>query len=459
MQVRLPWVLSRKRLITAVVLEGTLFVGLYYNLFQWRFDRWPGFSFRLTVLFTIWMLCSYVAGRFTSGDSKLQFGPELSLVKQITSTALVLAVTLVITFLSVWIFNRYSVEVTSRSFLIPFLGIFAVSSSIVQFLLDRFVSRQESTVSQTWFFVGSTFLFDKLQLSIRWSRLPVDLIQITPSELVTSAPKQIVFEQASVHDPEVISDLLGLQENGSTVTNLFDWSELILQRFPSTFLSDLDLLCRRFSKPAGAFQVRLKRVGDVIVSVVLLLLTSPLLLLISILIKLEDHGPIIYSQMRTGFHGQPYKIWKLRTMRVDAELMGVRWSSRADSRVTKIGAMLRRTRLDELPQLLCVLNGTMSLIGPRPERPEIDLELEKMIPFYKLRFNVRPGLSGWAQVNYPYGASFEDSANKLSYDLYYLRNFSFWLDLLILFKTIRLVFNAQGALPDSRSASMSSDDP
>jgi lipopolysaccharide/colanic/teichoic acid biosynthesis glycosyltransferase len=134
-------------------------------------------------------------------------------------------------------------------------------------------------------------------------------------------------------------------------------------------------------------------------------------------------------------------------MRVDAEQLGAQWVGRADPRITRIGRLLRVTRLDELPQLLAVLAGQMSLIGPRPERPEFETELERQIPHYALRHGLRPGLSGWAQVNYPYGASVEDTANKLSYDLYYLRNFSFWLDLLILVKTMRLVFNASGAVP------------
>ena len=119
----------------------------------------------------------------------------------------------------------------------------------------------------------------------------------------------------------------------------------------------------------------------------------------------------------------------------------------------RLGSLLRITRLDELPQLWCVLTGSMSLIGPRPERPEFDQQLSQKIPYYELRHQIRPGLSGWAQVNYPYGASVEDSANKLSYDLYYLKNFSFLLDLLILFKTMRLVFNAQGALPEHSNVS------
>ena len=221
----------------------------------------------------------------------------------------------------------------------------------------------------------------------------------------------------------------------------------MLQRFPSVLLSDEDLLAGGFYVAKGTFQVRLKRAGDVVVSITLLLITSPLLFLSALLIKLSDRGPIFYSQVRTGLDGNAFRIWKLRTMRTDAEFQGAQWSSRSDPRITKIGTILRRTRLDELPQLWCVLNGSMSLIGPRPERPEFDKQLAKEIPYYELRYLIRPGLSGWAQVNYSYGASVEDSENKLSYDLFYLKNFTFFLDLLILFKTMRLVFNAQGSLP------------
>jgi len=187
----------------------------------------------------------------------------------------------------------------------------------------------------------------------------------------------------------------------------------------------------------------------VLVSGTLLWSTASLLLTAALLIKLEDGGPIFYSQWRSGLDGKPIKVWKLRSMRIDAEQAGVQWSRRGDPRITRIGRLLRVTRLDELPQLWSVLTGTMSLIGPRPERPKIEKDLKRHIPHYRLRHLIKPGLSGWAQVNYPYGASLADSEKKLSYDLFYLRNPSFWLDLLILFKTIRLVFNARGALSQS----------
>jgi lipopolysaccharide/colanic/teichoic acid biosynthesis glycosyltransferase len=168
-----------------------------------------------------------------------------------------------------------------------------------------------------------------------------------------------------------------------------------------------------------------------------------------VIIKLEDGGPVLYSQIRTGLYGQPFRIWKLRSMRKESEAQGVQWASRRDPRITRVGGCLRRLRLDELPQLVNVIMGDMSLIGPRPERPEFENNLEQLIPHYRIRHWIRPGLSGWAQVCFTYGASVDDSRTKLSFDLYYLRNFSLGLDGLILLKTIRLVARAEGALPQT----------
>ena len=202
------------------------------------------------------------------------------------------------------------------------------------------------------------------------------------------------------------------------------WSSAI----SSELLTDSDLLDGCFCARSGTLQNRLKRAGDFVVALCLLIISSPLILVSALLIKSSDRGPVFYSQIRTGLHGDHFRIWKLRSMRIDAEDHGAQWSSRSDPRITKVGHILRVTRLDELPQLWCVLTGSMSLIGPRPERPEFDQQLSQIIPYYSLRNQIRPGLSGWAQVNYSYGASVQDSANKLSYDLFYLKNFSFLLD-------------------------------
>lgn len=188
----------------------------------------------------------------------------------------------------------------------------------------------------------------------------------------------------------------------------------------------------------------IKRLMDVLISILLLIFLFSLMLLVAAAIKLDSPGKIIYSQLRTGQNGKPFKIYKFRSMYEDAENDGVKWASLGDARITRIGYWLRVLRIDELPQLWNVLSGEMSLIGPRPERPEFDVKLKNVIPNYELRYLVKPGISGWAQVLYRYGASVEDSYEKLAYDLYYIKNYSLWLDLVIFFKTIAVVFGGNG---------------
>jgi len=184
------------------------------------------------------------------------------------------------------------------------------------------------------------------------------------------------------------------------------------------------------------FYLAVKRGIDVAAALIGLFLGGPALLLAAVAIKLESGGPFFYSQTRTGLHDQPFKIWKLRSMRVDAEKHGPKWAAGADERITRTGKILRKTRLDEVPQFWNILRGEMSLVGPRPERPEFVEKLAQEIPFYGQRHLVKPGLTGWAQINYPYGASTEDALNKLKYDLYYIKHSSPGLDLQIILRTI-----------------------
>jgi sugar transferase (PEP-CTERM system associated) len=189
-----------------------------------------------------------------------------------------------------------------------------------------------------------------------------------------------------------------------------------------------------------------KRLADLITSAVGLLLASPLILLLAALVRLTSPGPAFYAQRRVGRYGRVFTIHKLRSMRADAEAQsGAVWATSADARITPLGRLLRRTRLDELPQLWNVLVGDMSLVGPRPERPEFVQMLTREIPFYGQRHVVRPGLTGWAQVRYTYGASVEDAMQKLQYDLFYIKHMSIALDLLILFSTIKIVILRRGA--------------
>ena len=184
---------------------------------------------------------------------------------------------------------------------------------------------------------------------------------------------------------------------------------------------------------------------DVVGSLLLLTFTLPILLLVAFLIKVGSPGPVLYRQSRVGLHGRIFTMLKFRSMRIDAESAGPCWATNKDPRVTRIGAFIRATRIDELPQLLNVLRGDMSLVGPRPERPYFTRQLAAVIPHYNDRTHVLPGITGWAQINYPYGASVEDARAKLAFDMFYIDNRTLRLDLRILLRTIPVILFRIGA--------------
>jgi len=189
-----------------------------------------------------------------------------------------------------------------------------------------------------------------------------------------------------------------------------------------------------------------KRLFDITASLLLLLLAGPVILLTALAVKFESKGPAFYRQRRVGLYGVGFDCLKLRSMRQDAEVNGQAvWAEKDDPRITRIGRFIRKVRIDELPQCWSVLKGEMSFVGPRPERPQFVEDLEQQLPYYAERHMVKPGITGWAQINYPYGASIEDSRQKLEYDLYYAKNYSPFLDLLILLQTIRVVLWPEGA--------------
>ena len=185
---------------------------------------------------------------------------------------------------------------------------------------------------------------------------------------------------------------------------------------------------------------------DIVASIGLLVIAAPVMVLAASLIALESGGPIIYRQERVGRGGRTFTVLKFRSMANDAEKDGkATWAVAEDKRVTRVGRLLRRSRIDELPQLINVLRGEMSFVGPRPERPEFVAMLTEQIPFYAVRHSVKPGLTGWAQVRYSYGATIEQSVKKLEYDLYYVKNHTLLLDLVILLETVRVVLLGEGA--------------
>ena len=189
----------------------------------------------------------------------------------------------------------------------------------------------------------------------------------------------------------------------------------------------------------------LKRLMDIVLACTTLLLSAPLFLILAILIRLDTKGPVFYRQTRIGYRGQSFEVYKLRSMIANAEPNGACYARSDDPRVTRVGRFIRKTRIDELPQAYNVLKGEMSFIGPRPERPEFVAVLEREIPHYHTRHIVKPGITGWAQVEHEYAASVEGARRKLDYDLYYIQHYNFGLDLIILLKTVRVVIFGLGA--------------
>lgn len=247
-------------------------------------------------------------------------------------------------------------------------------------------------------------------------------------------------------DDDIARELLMAKLRGVMVVDIRSFYEHVVHRLPVLQINDEWLLLNDgFSLNTRGSLRRLKRALDVLISLALLIPGLPLMLLSACIIRLESPGPVIYTQKRVGLHEQEFTVYKFRSMRQDAEKDGAVWAQANDSRVTRFGKFIRKVRIDELPQLWNVLRGDMSFIGPRPERMEFVLKLAEKIPFYNLRHSVKPGLTGWAQVCYPYGASEEDARHKLEYDLYYVKNMSILLDIKIILKTVGVVLFPKGA--------------
>ena len=276
-----------------------------------------------------------------------------------------------------------------------------------------------------------------------------DLLSIVRRERIN----RVLCTGKSLRDTSLLKRFCELRYSGVSVMPLISLSEDV----PLELLTP-EWLLNASGEPHLLYIKKVKRLFDVVAAIVALMLAAPLLLAGMLAVKLSSPGPIFYRQARSGHFGRIVKVTKLRTMCDNAEKAGPVWSAENDPRVTAVGRFLRKYRIDELPQLFHVLMGTMSFVVPRPERPEMIEKLAEAIPFYQERLMVQPGITGWAQVNYPYGASAEDARRKLEYDLYYMKNMSGFLDIFILLDTVRIVLcggvNASQARTPEREKAM-----
>jgi sugar transferase (PEP-CTERM system associated) len=258
------------------------------------------------------------------------------------------------------------------------------------------------------------------------------------------APRRIVIALGLSRPGMPLDVLLRARAQGVKVEEAATLFEKLTGRIPVETISPSTLIYANGFSTQSQLSRAITRVTSAAVALIGIVLTSPLMLLTALFIRLESKGPVLYSQERVGKDGRGFCIHKFRSMRMDAEVYGAQWAGEDDPRITRVGRIIRRLRIDELPQFINILRGEMNLVGPRPERPYFVQLLAGKIPYYDLRHAVPPGVTGWAQVSYPYGATVEDAKNKLEYDLFYVKNASTALDLAILFETVRTVVLGKG---------------
>ena len=446
MLIKLPWLESRKLLISSALFD--IFLVYFYNTrnFFDTFNLLPNRFVYLSFTF-FWFFASYISGRYNLINNS---NPR-NILKFILLSFLILFICCVI---YIFINLDFSMKTNDINLILFFFRSSTETTilSIFGLFFINLFSKNNKKINNEWLIISEEEVYEKIKKEINSSKFKITFHQTIENEDLFNINFQkfngIIIDTNKIKK-EYIQKLLTAKSKGINIISLKTFFDSYMQRIPLSLVKYSEIFDNKFIIDLNSFELRIKRCGDIIISILILVISLPILIISSFLIFLDDGFPIFYSQRRNGLKGRPFELIKLRTMFNDSEKDGPQWSKKGDKRITKVGKYLRYTRIDELPQLLMVIKGDMSLIGPRPERPEFDKILEKNIPYYNLRLNTRPGLSGWAQVNYNYGASIQDSENKLSYDIYYLRHFSLFLDFLILLKTIKLIFNASGSQPIS----------
>ncbi len=394
-----------------------------------------------SLIIILWPTISYISNRY----EKISFREKFldSTLKLIISSIII---TFIYGFLATILdlFKIYQEEYRiaySYSFLLNTLSLNFIFCILLKFLVN--FSSQKVNKVKKWFYIGSDENLKEINKTISKSPYNKEILveKLSLSEINKISNSEIIID----HEKNIGEDFYSLVDrNIEKILRLYtieDWYEKTFERIPIDLFTLENIYQIKQKSSKNDISNKIKRIGDISLSFLILIFSIPFIVLICFFIWLEDKGPILYSQNRVGLNGKIFKIYKFRSMNINAENEGIKWASKNDPRTTFVGKILRKTRFDEIPQIYSVFKGEMSLIGPRPERPEIEETLKENIKFYNLKYLAKPGLSGWAQVNYPYGSSIEDSKNKLSFDIFYIKNKSIFFDFVILIKTLRVVCN------------------
>ena len=444
MQWRAPWLRNSGRYWVLTCVDVLAIVISYLVASKIRLGVWQFFGNSTVGIGIIWLGFSYLSGRYSTSESKSVRIEMLS-----SQTLMTFFGSLSVYGIAGWSMQRSESLLNLRGFAFTVF----VLLSLTSYVLVGITKSCTRAGSKGYVIVSSDDLVETLREEIKtlrredkeWQTLFAGSAEEMMIDISRNNVRTLAVGSSVENNNSYREECMRLRKGGVRIISLISWAEEVLQRIPPELIDNQWLLFGEGSSlRPGTLTWRIKRLGDIAFGIPLFLASIPIVLVAGTLVWLEDGHSMFYSQTRTGLYGRSIKIWKLRSMKVDAEKSGKQWSVAGDKRITKVGKVLRMLRIDELPQLYSVLTGEMSLIGPRPERPEIEKELRVLIPNYDMRHLVRPGLSGWSQVSFGYGASAADSRNKLAYDLYYLRNGGILMDLMIFVKTIRLLVNVKG---------------
>lgn len=438
-----------------ILLYASLAITLLIRYGDINSEIWLNHFWPFTLVFAIWLIVFFINGLYEIRKVTNDFKFYGRLIQNLFINALLSVLFFYLTF-------GHLSSIKPQTILIILLVIFALlflawrrifytlisSTTLGNNLAIVGVSKESLLLAEE--IINKPQLGYKLKLIINpdYSQVPEKLQVVAISKDISDLKHQlkkykintVVTVNNPKYSPEVARYLFEAIELKIQYFNLTDFYEKIAGKIPLSIL-ERNWFLENISQKNHRLSWIIKRFIDLLFSIVLGVISIIFLPFITLIIKLGSKGPLIYKQKRIGLHGKKFTVYKLRTMQRNAEQNGAQWAQENDARVTKIGKFLRRTRMDEMPQVWNIFKGSMSFVGPRPERPEFVEQLKKEIVFYNERHLVKPGLSGWAQINYPYGASVEEAKEKLQYDLFYIKNQSLALDISIILKTINTVFN------------------
>lgn len=440
---------NTKRIILLIGDIAILYISLWFTLFiryGARFDinTWEQHFKPFTIIYTIWLIVFFIAGLYDFSLARNNINFYSTLLR-----GLLINISLAVIFFYFLPFFG----ITPKTNLFLNIGIFTVFFAVWRQVYNHFA--KSSALLNNVLIIGDNKEIKQIikivnnnpQLSYRIAKqispqdikTPFDLLEIATSKNIRTIITAIDPHQ----DSRLVQSLYQCLPLKISFNDLPSFYEKILGKVPISSIGEIWFL-ENLTEDQKNFYEAFKRILDMLISLVFGVVSLIFYPIIITAIKIDSKGPIFYKQRRISQDGQIFKVIKFRSMIEEAEKGGVKWADEQDHRITKVGKFLRKTRLDELPQFWNIFIGQMSFIGPRPERIEFVQQLEKEIPYYQIRHIVKPGLTGWAQVNFHYGASVQDSIEKLQYELYYIKHRSFILDLSIMLRTIKIILKGGG---------------